>query len=273
MTLVLDRQAESKIPVEVLGITPDRLEGLNEREIAKLSIWIGNQAVELGELFRVQGKISDDQAIHWSGDLTAVHWIGAGMKSGKIQIDSPTGRHVGSRMLGGVIATASDVSDFAGAEMRGGKLLVGGHAGDLLGGSYPGSKYGMNLGEILVTGNAGRGVGQSLRRGLIAVGGNVDSLCGWNMLAGTILVFGNCGAECGAGMIRGSIVQLSANSAPLLPTFSRGGRYEKYFFGLTANRLIELGFPNANRLLEHQYQMYHGDLLRGGRGEIFTLGS
>ena len=269
MTLVLDRQGESTVPVEVVGITPDLLQGLGEREIGKLPIWFGNQASELGDLFRIHGKIGDDPLIRWTGDLTAVHWIGAGMKSGAIEIESPTGRHVGSRMLGGTISTMAHVSDFAGAEMRGGKLIVGGDAGDSLGGNYPGSKFGMKMGEILVSGNAGRGVGQTLRRGLIAVGGNVDSLCGWNMLAGTILVFGNCGSECGAGMIRGSIVLAGNVNAPLLPTFASGGRYENYILGLTANRLQELCFPGTQRLLERPFQMYHGDLLRGGRGEIF----
>ena len=39
MTLVLTQQVETTIPIEVQGITPDRLKDNSNEEIAKLPIW------------------------------------------------------------------------------------------------------------------------------------------------------------------------------------------------------------------------------------------
>ena len=270
MALVLTRQAETTIPIEVQGIIPERLSGCSDQQIAQLPIWHGREQVELGELFQISGAMDDSMTLVWEGDLRPVHWIGSGMTCGKIQIESAAGRHIGSQMTGGEIFVNGDVSDFLGVEMTGGQIRVSGNAGDLVGGNYPGSKLGINRGSILIAGDAGKGVGQSMRRGTIAIGGNAGELTGWNMLAGTILVFGSSGSNAGAGMKRGTIVLGSCQIKNLLPTFRRGGCYPIPILNMMSRWLTQQNFDFEPEVLESRYQQFDGDLLCGGRGEVFV---
>ena len=109
-----------------------------------------------------------------------------------------------------------------------------------------------------------------MRRGTIAIGKDAGRLCGWNMLAGSILVFGCCGREFGAGMTRGTIVLAGETEHAPLPTFSRGGNYQGTMFRIMATWLIDNDFSPAEKLLERDFQMFHGDTLNGGRGEVFV---
>jgi formylmethanofuran dehydrogenase subunit C len=270
MTLVLTQQAETTIPIEVQGITPDRLQGNSPEQIARLPIWHGRRKLELGELFQIDGSMDDSMTIIWEGNLRPVHWIGSGLACGKIQIQSDAGRHIGSQMSGGEIFVNGDVSDFLGVEMTGGKIRIAGNAGDWVGGNYPGSKTGMNRGSILVDGDAGKGAGQAMRRGTIAIGGKVGELVGWNMLAGTILVFGDCGANPGAGMTRGTIVLGGGRNGALLPTFRQGGIYPVPILTILSRWLQQQDFRFDSTVLQSRFQQFDGDLLCGGRGEVFV---
>jgi formylmethanofuran dehydrogenase subunit C len=269
MPLVLECQSKTSLPIEVEGVLPIPLRNLSSESIAKLPIWNGKNKLELGELFRVTGTIDESDTIVWVGNLQSVHGIGLGMDGGVMQVDSPAGRHVGAKMSGGSIEAKSDVSDFVGVEMTGGTIRVRGNSGDLTGGNYPGSKIGMNRGSIIVDGNAGRGTGQAMRRGTIAIGGDSGKLCGWNMLAGSIIVCGNCASEFGVGMTRGTLVLLDPRSGTeILPTFAKGGVYQNTIVKMMASWLQQIGFEAAERLAQTSFQMHHGDLLSGGRGEV-----
>jgi len=271
MPLVFERISDSRLPVEVDGLTPESLVGKSAVRIAKQKIWLGRRQVEVGELFSVSGSsvsFRDGDTCVFQGDLESVHGIGTGMTRGQIVVEGSVGRRVGHRMSGGEIKVCGDVSDFAGMAMSGGLIRIEGNAGDGLGSSESGSKFGMNRGTILVGGNAGRGVGQAMRRGTIAVAGDAGRLCGWEMLAGSILVFGKCDRDYGAGMIRGSIVLAGSVSIPPPPIFSRGGRYSGNLLRLLSNWLLNLDFQPAETLKDWEGQMFHGDCLRGGRGEL-----
>ena len=269
MTLELECHANTNLPIEVQGITPDQLKGCSESQIASCKIWFGRKQIEIGKLFRVRGRIDETETIVWQGNLQSVHWIGAGLTAGTMLIESDAGRHIGSQMRGGNISAQANVSDFVGVEMSGGTVRIHGNAGDLVGGNYPGSRFGMNRGTILIDGDAGRGTGQSMRRGTIAIGGNVGKLCGWNMLAGTIFVFGQCASEPGTGMTRGTIVLAGKSASPPV-TFSPGGSYDSCTLGLMSNWLQRFDFEPASRLLEKRFQLWHGDKLNGGRGELLV---
>lgn len=271
MTLVLESLAESSLPIEVEGIIPEALVGLSESEIAAREIWLGRKKTALHELFRVQGTCNADATIVWKGNLKPVHWIGANMTSGSVEIHGEAGRHVGSRMSGGTIVAESDVADFAGSEMSGGILRVKGSAGDLLGGNYPGSKFGMNRGTILVAGNAGKGAGQAMRRGTLVIGGAAGKLAGWHMLGGTIIVYGENGEDPGANMTRGTIVLAGRTKPQPRPTFARGGSYQDSMMAMIDVWLKRHDFESGCRLSDIGFQMYHGDLLNGGRGELFVV--
>jgi formylmethanofuran dehydrogenase subunit C len=257
----------SPVPLEVEGLTPDVVRSLPLAEIERFEIFQGNRKVPLAEFFRVSGDPSDE-TIEWHGNLSGVHWIGTKMTSGRMQIEGPCGRHLGSEMRGGEIHVAGDASDWVGGEMHGGLIHVRGRAGHLIGAAYRGSAIGMTRGTILIEGEAGNEIGHTLRRGLIAIGGNCGDLAGFNMLAGTILLFGETGIRHGAGMRRGTI-GFFGPPPQMLPTFRRACRYFPEALRLLALHLRSLGFSHWERLLS-SVDLYNGDLIEGGRGELLV---
>jgi len=267
MPLRLTLRQTTTIPVEVEGVTPDVVRDKSLADIERLVIFHGNRKLPLAEFFSVAGDPSDE-TIEWDGKLSGVHWLGAKMKSGRMQVLGPAGRHVGSEMRGGEIHVDGDVSDWVGGEMHGGLIHVRGRAGHLVGAAYRGSARGMTKGTILIEGDAGNEIGHTLRRGLIAVGGNAGDLAGFNMLAGTILLFGETGIRHGAGMKRGTIAFLGDQKPPILPTFRRACRFEPDALKLIARYLKTVGFKAPLDRLFSQYELFNGDLIEGGRGEI-----
>jgi formylmethanofuran dehydrogenase subunit C len=267
MVLRLHLRNVSNVPLEVEGITPDRLRDRTLGEIERMEMFQGNVKVCLADFFGVSGDPTDE-VIEWEGDLSGVHWIGAKMASGSLHVLGNAGRHVGSEMTGGEILVEGDVSDWLGGEMRGGRIRVRGRAGHLVGAAYRGSARGMTKGEILVDGDAGNEIGHTMRRGLIAVGGQVGDLVGFNMLAGTVLVLGDCGIRHGAGMRRGTLALLGKTPPPMLPSFRYACRYRPTVMSLLLRHLLGHGFPLPEDLLLAGYRLYNGDLIEGGRGEI-----
>ena len=99
MALHIECIASSEVPVEVEGVTPDVMQPMNLDQIKRLKIFQGNREMELADLFNVQGDPIDGE-VHWNGDLTGVHWIGAKMSAGKVTVHGSAGRHVGSECRG-----------------------------------------------------------------------------------------------------------------------------------------------------------------------------
>ena len=271
MALRLTYKAPSSVPTEVEGITPDVVENRTLDEIRQLPVFRGNRELELAALFDVNGDPSD-ACMDWEGDLSGVHWIGAKMNAGRIRIHGNAGRHVGSELEGGVIDVAGDAGDWVGGEMHGGLIHVRGRAGHLIGAAYRGSARGMTGGTLLIDGSAGNEIGHTMRRGLIAVGGDVGDLVGFNMLAGSIFVFGNGGIRHGAGMRRGTIGFFGPESPEQLPTFRHACRYRPSVLRLIAQFLQQHDFPFDTHRLTSDVDLYNGDLIEGGRGEMMVGG-
>jgi formylmethanofuran dehydrogenase subunit C len=269
MALTLSYRAVQTVPVELSGVTPDRLRGKPVAEIERQEILCGKRMVPLAELFAVRGAL-DDERIVFEGELAGVHRIGEQMAAGRIDVAGSAGRHLGSQLRGGHLEVAGDASDFAGSELRGGVLRIRGSAGDRLGAAYPGSPRGMTGGAILVDGAAGHDVGHAMRRGLIAVAGPVGDAAGRAMLAGTILVGGACGLRCGAGMRRGTLALLGPGRPTILPTFARGGLVAPRFLHLLVRYLNEQGFAHLNSALVQPLERWHGDLVDSPRGELLV---
>lgn len=267
MPLHFQLRQTSSVPLEVEGITPDRLREMSLAEIEKLEIFQGNVKQAIAEFFRVSGSPADEQHI-WSGDLAGVHWLGTKMKSGRIEVQGNIGRHLGSELKGGEIQVFGDAGDWCGAELHGGLIHVHGNAGHLAGSAYRGSVQGMTRGTIIIGGDAGNECGHSLRRGLLYVAGNIGDLCGINMRAGTILVGGKSGIRPGAGMKRGMIAFLGNERPPLLPTFRRACLYRPDIFRLIFRHLRQASAPITEETLAAEFELYNGDLLEGGMGEI-----
>ncbi len=270
MPLILTLKQPPNVPLEVEGITPAALCGKSLAEVEKLPVFQGNRQVPLAEFFVVTGERADE-TIHWEGNLAGVHWIGAKMDRGRMTIHGGCGRHLGSEMTGGEIDVLGSASDFVGGQMHGGLIHVRGNAGQLVGSAYRGSPRGMTGGTILIGGNAGHEIGHTMRRGLIAVGGNAGDLAGFNMLAGTIVLGGSVGIRHGAGMKRGTIVLANKEPPPpMLPSFRRACRYQPAALQLLYRSLRELDFKIAEELFRSSYDLYNGDLMEGGRGEILV---
>jgi formylmethanofuran dehydrogenase subunit C len=269
MALRIRLTVETTIPIEVEGITPDQLHDKPLSEIERLDVFHGNQKLPLAELFSVEGDATD-MIVEWEGDLSGVHWIGTKMSAGTIRMLGNGGRHIGSEMKGGEIHVEGNVGDWVGGEMRGGLIHVRGRAGHLVGAGYRGSRQGMKGGTILIDGDAGNEIGHTLRRGMIAIGGNVGDLAGFNMLAGSILLFGEFGIRHGAGMKRGTIAFLGNDTPSLLPTFRRACRYSPDVMQLVLRSLRHNDFQVPDDLFEAQFNLYNGDMIEGGRGEILV---
>jgi formylmethanofuran dehydrogenase subunit C len=267
MSLTLTLQTTSTVPVEAEVISPDRLAGLNQAEIAALPVQHGNEKAALGDFFRVSGSTNGE--VRLEGDLSRVKLIGAGMSQGRIIIDGNAGMHVGAGMRGGEIVVEGDAGDWAGAEMSGGRLLVKGNAGHLVGSAYRGGTVGMQGGEIIVMGNAGNEIGGAMRRGLIAIGGDSGDFTGVNLLAGTIVVLGQLGWRPGAGMKRGSIIAM--HPVEMLPTFTFACTYLPSFLPIFLRYLRAQGLPINEAHLNGFYQRWSGDSVELNRGEILIL--
>jgi formylmethanofuran dehydrogenase subunit C len=152
--------------------------------------------------------------------------------------------------------------------MHRGLIHIHGNAGHLTGAAYRGSSKGMTGGTILVDGNAGNEIGLTMRRGLIAIGGAAGDTIGFNMIAGTVVVFGECGIRPGAGMRRGTLALLGPNPPRVLPSFRYASTYRPLAVNLMLRNLRDKGFCVDETLMESEYDLYHGDLVSVGRGEI-----
>lgn len=268
MALRLSLKAPTTIPIELGGVVPDRLRDKSAREIERCTVFHGNQQLPLAELFHVTGSAADER-IEFAGDMRGVHRIGARMQSGTIHVEASAGRHVGSQMAGGELFVGGDTDDWTGGEMQGGLIRVQGRAGHHVGAAYRGSERGMNGGTILIHGDAGDEVAHTMRRGLIAIGGKVGDFPAINMLAGSLFVCGECGIRPAAGMRRGTVAFFQAQPQ-LLPTFRPGGPCQPLFMRVYLRRLAELRFTTSAELADTTYEIHHGDLLNGGRGEVLV---
>ena len=253
--------------MEIEGLTFEAIQGKSLAQIERFEIYHGKEKLPLAELFAVAGSL-DDQRIDFEGNLSGVHWIGAHLDRGEIHIHGSAGRHVGSQMCGGKIRVDGDTSDWLGGEMQGGLIDVRGNAGNLVGAAYRGSARGMTGGTILVGGNAGHEVGHSMRRGLVAIGGDVGDMAGSNMIAGSLLIFGSCGLRPGAQMRRGTIALLGAEPTELLPTFRFACRWRPSILPVLLQQLAGHDFSIEPSLCRSDFDLYHGDMLALGKGEI-----
>ena len=268
MPLTLTYTAETSVPVEIEGLTPDWACDKSLAQIQRFEIFHGNQKLPLAEMFEVAGDPSD-RRFDFHGDLAGVHWIGAHMREGEIYLHGPGGRHIGSQMHGGEIHVAGDAGGWVGAEMHGGLIHIAGSAGHLVGAAYRGSAKGMTGGTILVDGDAGNEIGLTMRRGMIAIGGQAGDMLGFNMIAGTVLVFGPCGIRAGASMRRGTLGLLGMEPPPLLPSFRYAYTARPEVLALMLHALRRQGFAVGEQLLDDAYDQYNGDFVALGRGEIF----
>lgn len=267
MALTLSLTTEPSVPLEAPVISPARIAGLSEPEIASLPVIHGNEQLQVGDFFAVRGQA--DAEIHIEGDLSRVKHVGSGMARGRVIIDGNVGAHLGTGMAGGEITVNGHAGDWVGPDMAGGRIVIRGDAGHMVGSAYRGSRVGIMGGEIVVFGRVGNEAGNTMRRGLIAVGGDAGDFTGVGMLAGSIIVLGRLGIRTGAGMKRGTIV--SMYDAELLPTFHYACSYRPLFLNHYLQHLSRIGLPVTASHRLGSYRRWSGDSIELNLGEILLF--
>ena len=263
----LELTAAPEVPLEAECLSPDRLSGLSQAGIERLTILHGNREARVGDFFKVTGN--GQPVLRLSGDLSRVKYLGHRMASGEVHIEGDAGMHLGAGMSGGRIHVSGDAGDWVGPEMSGGRITVRGDAGHMVGSAYRGQTSGICGGEIIVHGSVRNEVGAAMRRGLIAIGGDAGDFAGVNAIAGTIFVFGNLGIRAGAGMKRATIVGM--RPAEMLPTYGYACTYRPPFIALYLTHLRDLGLAVEDRHASGLYRRFSGDGLELNKGEILLF--
>jgi formylmethanofuran dehydrogenase subunit C len=123
-------------------------------------------------------------------------------------------------------------------------------------------------GTILVDGDAGNEIGLSMQQGVIAIGGAAGDMLGFNMTDGTILIVGDSGIRAGAGMHGGTIAMLGPTPPPMLPSFRHDRTMQLESLVASLRDLRDRGFKFEESLLPAEVDVYVGDLVADGSGEI-----
>ena len=126
----------------------------------------------------------------------------------------------------------------------------------------------MRNGTILIDGDVGNEIGHTMRRGMIAIGGSCGDMAAFNMIAGNVFVFGGAGIRPGAGMRRGTLGFFGDEPPQLLPTFRRASSFDPLFLRMAFKELRGLGFSVNEQLAAAEFELFHGDFIEEGRGEI-----
>jgi formylmethanofuran dehydrogenase subunit C len=220
---------------------------LEAQALARRRVYLpGTGPTVLGDLFDVTG--SPGGRIRFSGDLSSVSRLGAGLAEGEVVVDGNVGADVGIGMSGGAID-------------------VRGNAGPRAGGAAPEARRGMTGGELVVRGSVGPEAGTRMRRGLVVVGGDAGTHAGAGTIAGTIVVLGDTGLAAGLWSKRGSIVALGHIAIP--STYAYACTYHPTHVRLLLGRLKRrYGLAVQDRHLEGAYRRFSGDLADLGKGEI-----
>jgi formylmethanofuran dehydrogenase subunit C len=163
--VTLSRRGTADGPVDLEGVTPDRIAGLAEREIASLPVRVGSRAAKLGDFFDVRGERAARVCI--DGDVREVHGIGAGMCGGELVIDGDAGCRVAAGMTGGEIIVRGSAGAEVAARARRGLVVVAGDVGSDAGRARM-------AGTLVVFGRTGPDPGRASRRGTIIALGEVE---------------------------------------------------------------------------------------------------
>lgn len=251
--------------LDLAPLTPQRLKGLSEADIARLALNTTRERVTVGDVFRL--RLGDAPQIQFEGGSERFDHVGADMNDGEIVMNGPVGIRAGRLMRGGKLTIGGDAGPWAGSGLRGGVLEIKGNAGERLGGPVAGETAGMRGGMLIVRGDAGARAGDRLRRGTIVIDGAAGPYLGSRMIAGTVIVRGRAGALPGYLMARGTLV-LGTGAAALSPTFADCGVHELVANTLLSN-FIKPFSPDSAAILARPLRRLLGDMAVIGRGEIF----
>jgi len=269
LTLRLDHPPPLR--VDLRHLTPVALAGMPPDAVARLPLWLGNQAAAVGDLFSVKAHAApgDTPSLVFEGGLERCDRIGWQMDGGNLRVEGDAGDYLGCGMQAGTLRVSGHAGDFAAAAMSGGEIAIGGNAGDFAAAALPGDMDGMRGGTLDIGGNAGDRLGDRMRRGTVLVAGNARDFAASRMVAGTIAIAGGCGAHLAYGMRRGTVVLLGGRP-PARTTFVRTDSSFDVFWSLLARSLARAGGAFAP-LPALRPRRFVGDIAVDGRGEVLAF--
>jgi formylmethanofuran dehydrogenase subunit C len=256
--------------VDLRGITPVALAGLDAASVERLKIAYGNAMLPLAEFFSVTPASED--ALVLEGDLSRVDRIGWQMDGGRMLVEGHAGDQAGGGMRAGELLIKGGAGVLLACEMAGGTLVVEGDAGDFGASTLPGSMDGMRGGTLVVKGRVGDRFGDRMRRGTVVLHGDAGDFLASRMVAGTIALGGKAGAHAAYGMRRGSLVFAAGRPAAELPdTFVPAGAEAAVFWQLLSRELARHGGPFES-LPRRRIERHLGDRAVAGKGELIFAG-
>jgi len=268
MSVRLRLKQAPALRLDLRGIVPAALAGLDAAAIERLPLAQGRQALALAEFFDVVLG-GDGDTVAFEGDLSRCDRIGWQLAGGRIVVEGSAGDHAGAGMTAGELHIHGNAGLLAACEMAGGQLVVEGNVGDFAASAQPGSLDGMRGGTFIVRGNAGERFGDRMRRGTVLVFGDAGDFFASRLVAGSIALGGRAGAHAGYGMRRGSLV--FAGAAPTVaPTFVPAIAEAPVIWQLLARDLARHGGPFAD-LAGRRVQRHLGDVAAGGKGELMLV--
>jgi formylmethanofuran dehydrogenase subunit C len=250
--------------LDLSPLTPERLAGVDRRDIGRIRLGMSKRGLTVGDLFKVSG--GDLKTIIFEGGSERFDRVGTGLVDGAIRVVGDAGAQAGRQMRGGLITIEGNAGPHAGSCMRGGRLEITGNAGDHLGGPLAGELAGMNGGVVIVRGRAGAFAGDRMRRGVAAVLKGCGDYAGARMIAGTLVVTGGVGRLPGYLMRRGSIL-LDRKPQELSPSFVECGAPDSSFAAVFDRYLVADGILKRP-LLGKAPRKFGGDNAVFGTGEI-----
>lgn len=269
MPLTLSLQHNITTTLDLRPVDPIALREMPLKDIQRLPLWHGNQQVELGQLFAVNGN-ADDGEVHLEGDFRKADYIGQGLTGGSLHVHGDVGNHAGQSMTGGVLHIEGNAGDQLAEDFLGGTIQVTGNAGNRVGTPLPGNRRGMQGGTVCIQGNVGREVGHRMRRGLLLIGGDTDILPGHEMLAGTLIILGQVGAHPGLRMKRGTLICPRLDRQTLPATFHHDGRFRPPMMPQLLRQAARCGLSATETLQDCLWDQYSGDAVHFQRGEILV---
>jgi formylmethanofuran dehydrogenase subunit C len=258
-------RAQPALRLDLAGLTPLALAGATPPDVARKTLWHGNESVPLGEFFDVAPLAADGATLVFEGDLSRCDGVGRELDGGRIRVEGDVGDYVGAGMRAGEIVVTGSAGMLAACEMAGGRLEIGGDVGDYAASALPGDMDGMRGGLFVVRGNAGARFGDRMRRGTALVFGDAGDFLASRLVAGTIAVAGGVGAHCGYGMRRGTLI-FAGPQPESPPTFVPTGHDVTVIWTLLAKSLAAHGGP-FSALAVSRPRRFVGDLAADGKGE------
>lgn len=266
------RQPVDGVRVDLRGVTPAALCGLDVEDARRFDVAQGNRRLRLGELFDI---VVEEPGIAvptltLEGDFGRIDRIGAQMNEGLLRVLGDAGDYTACAMTGGELTVSGRSGIFTAGEMAGGRVEIGGDCGDFAGAALPGSMDGMRGGVLLIRGSAGERLADRMRRGTVLVFGDAADYAASRMVAGTLAIAGACGRHLAYGMRRGSVLCLGAHP-DASSTFAATHHDIRVFWSLLRRHLAAVGGAHGGAfscLPADPPRRFVGDIAADGKGEL-----